>query len=313
MGPMTKAHHVDLNLLAAFAALDEARTVTGAAATLGITQPGMSRMLARLRLLFNDALFVRVGAVLMPTPRAEDLRAPVREVLQFVEARVLSDARFDPRSDARTVRIATVDTVQALMLPPLLDRLARDAPLLRVHCGPLRVDDASALVRGEIDVELSLLPQDRTDLFTARLCNDRFVCVARQGHPGVVGGAISLDAWLELRHIVATARGEPLTYVEAVLGSRGLARHDVVRVQSFLVAMHLVAGSDRVTTVPSLLATSFARQHGLQVVPAPIELPNFDLMMTWHERTHADPGLRWFRHCVSEVTREVAARWSGSG
>jgi DNA-binding transcriptional LysR family regulator len=49
----------DLTLLVALDALLEERSVTRAATRLAVTQPTVSGMLARLRKLFNDPLFVR--------------------------------------------------------------------------------------------------------------------------------------------------------------------------------------------------------------------------------------------------------------
>lgn len=58
---------MDLNLLVAFDALMEERSVTRAASRLSLSQPGMSNTLARLRRLFDDPLLVRHGLVLVPT------------------------------------------------------------------------------------------------------------------------------------------------------------------------------------------------------------------------------------------------------
>ena len=51
--------HIDLNLLKALVAIYEERQVTAAAERLGVTQPGLSHALGRLRHLFSDELFVR--------------------------------------------------------------------------------------------------------------------------------------------------------------------------------------------------------------------------------------------------------------
>ena len=64
---------IDLNLLVVFAAMAEHRSVTRAGEAIGLSQPAMSAALARLRALFNDALFVRSGAEMKPTPRALEL------------------------------------------------------------------------------------------------------------------------------------------------------------------------------------------------------------------------------------------------
>ena len=49
---------------------------------VGLSQPGMSNTLARLRKLFGDPL-VREGLTLVPTPRAESLRQPVADALSL--------------------------------------------------------------------------------------------------------------------------------------------------------------------------------------------------------------------------------------
>ena len=49
----------DLNLLKTFAFLLEERHISRVAARLHVTQPAISRALARLRVEFNDPLFVR--------------------------------------------------------------------------------------------------------------------------------------------------------------------------------------------------------------------------------------------------------------
>src|SRR2546430_1900800 len=57
---------VDLNLLVALNALLDERSVTRAASRVGLSQPGMSNTLARLRKLFGDPLLVIEPAEIMP-------------------------------------------------------------------------------------------------------------------------------------------------------------------------------------------------------------------------------------------------------
>lgn len=52
---------IDLNLLIAFESLFQERSVTVAAQRLYLGQPAMSAALGRLRTLFGDELFIRVG------------------------------------------------------------------------------------------------------------------------------------------------------------------------------------------------------------------------------------------------------------
>ena len=88
--------HVDLNLLTVFEAIYSEAQITKAARALGLTQPAVSHALARLRALFDDPLFVRDGASMVPTPRAQDLAAPVSVILDGVREIVGGPEPFDP-------------------------------------------------------------------------------------------------------------------------------------------------------------------------------------------------------------------------
>ncbi|UEB96667.1 LysR family transcriptional regulator [Pseudomonas sp. HN2] len=61
---------IDLNLLVVFEALIQERNLTRAAEKLSLGQPAVSAALVRLRRLFNDPLFERIGHRMVPTARA---------------------------------------------------------------------------------------------------------------------------------------------------------------------------------------------------------------------------------------------------
>ena len=64
---------IDLNLLVAFEVLFEEKSVTAAATRLYLGQPAMSAALARLRILFQDDLFIRLGREMQPTAKALEI------------------------------------------------------------------------------------------------------------------------------------------------------------------------------------------------------------------------------------------------
>ena len=63
----------DINLMVVFETLMLERNVTRAAEKLFLGQPTISSALNRLRAMFNDPLFIRVGHRMEPTARAEEL------------------------------------------------------------------------------------------------------------------------------------------------------------------------------------------------------------------------------------------------
>lgn len=119
---------IDLNLLVHFDALLTERSVTRAAARVGIGQSAMSHNLARLRELFGDELLTRGPEGLRLTPRAVTLVEPVRTTLAQIQTLVSRDQTFDPATAVRTFRFGLPDSMEILIVPTLLARLCEVAP-----------------------------------------------------------------------------------------------------------------------------------------------------------------------------------------
>ena len=78
---------IDLNLLISLQVLLEERSVSRAAERLFITQPAMSKTLARLRAVFDDDLFTRSSHGMQPTPRALELSAGLSAIIGDIRRR----------------------------------------------------------------------------------------------------------------------------------------------------------------------------------------------------------------------------------
>jgi len=110
-----------------------------------------------------------------------------------------------------------------------------------------------------------------------------------------------LDAASQRRHLLIAPRGRPGGVVDATLAAHGLTRRVAVRIKTFALAGPIVATSDLVATVPSVLAERFAQTLPLAVLPPPLPLPGFSLDLLWHERYHHDPAHAWFRAAVADT------------
>lgn len=64
---------------------------------LGMSQPAVSNAVARLKVMFNDELFVRYGRGIQPTARAFQLFGSVRQALQLVQNELLVQV-LNPRA-----------------------------------------------------------------------------------------------------------------------------------------------------------------------------------------------------------------------
>lgn len=98
---------VDLNLLTVFDAVMQEQNITRAAHALGMSQPAVSNAVARLKVMFNDELFVRYGRGIQPTARAFQLFGSVRQALQLVQNE-LPGSGFEPASSERVFHLTSV-------------------------------------------------------------------------------------------------------------------------------------------------------------------------------------------------------------
>jgi DNA-binding transcriptional LysR family regulator len=294
---------LDLNLLKALDALLDERSVTRAAARLGLTQPALSGMLNRLRESFEDPLFVRAQRGVVPTPRALELAASVKQVLAEIGS-MLQPASFDPAQARQTFTIAATDYALRAVAVPFLSALKPRASHLRVALVPVENDRIQTqLERGDIDLALLTPESVPPDLHARRLFEERYVCVLRQGHPALAGqDNLTIEQFCALDHaLVSYAGGGFRGVTDEVLAAMGLQRRVTLSVKSFIVLPDILRASDMVAVLPNRLV---AKQEGLTVIEPPIPIPGFTKIAVWHARTHRDPAHRWLRDLLFQACRD---------
>ncbi|CAN5881834.1 LysR family transcriptional regulator [soil metagenome] len=295
---------VNLNHLVAFDALLGERSVTRAARRLGVTQSAMSNALRQLRLMFDDPLFLRRSSGIEPTARALALAAPIRRGLAALDA-ALAPAEFDPGTSERTFVIATSDYVELVLLPPLLRRLSRDAPRLRVEMVPWGLHDVpDSLARGEVDSMLGYYGRVPAGHHDQPLFTEEFLCLARRRHP-TLGRRPTLRAWTGVPHVVVSQKPGSAASVDRALAARGLTRTIGVRVSHFSIVPQVVAETDFTAALSRRIAEPAARALGLATFAPPIALAKSTVGQVWHDRLDADAGHRWLRSTIADVAKRV--------
>jgi DNA-binding transcriptional LysR family regulator len=296
---------VNLNLLLVFDALAEERNVTRAARRLGLTQSAASNALAQLRQLLGDPLFVRARRGVVPTERALAMAGPVRQALALVSGALQGPEPFVPARSRRTFAIAASDYVEYVVLPPLLRRLEREAPGIRVEVRPWGLHEVPpGLDAGDLDLMIGyydLVPPGHRE---EELFKERYVCVVRKKHPRV-GGRLTLKHYVELSHVLVSQRSKSPGSVDRALARLGHTRTVGVRVSHFLMVPELVARTNMVAALSRRIAEPAARALPLVIHPPPLALPESTVGQVWHARADADPAHLWFRRLVRDVCREV--------
>jgi DNA-binding transcriptional LysR family regulator len=296
---MTNIRNIDLNLLAVFDALFDARNVTRAADRLSLTQPTVSGMLQRLRHMFSDPLFVRTSHGILPTPRAEAMAGAIKELLANAELLVRAQA-FDPASAEGTVRLCGSDYLQHTVIIPLIKELRRRAPALRVLVLPRPASGvADLMARGEIDLCFSLPEVADPDLPAQLLYRDRYVCIGRKGHP-LKSRRVSTKQLCAFDHLLVDPTGRslrgPVDNMLAVLDQR---RRVAIAVPSFHILFELLNSDDFIAFVPERLLRS--RRSNIRVFETSLNIPPFEVTASWHHRVSGDARHKWLRETLVAV------------
>lgn len=303
---------VDLNLLVVFDALLRELSVSRAAEALGMSQPAMSFALGKLRVMFDDPLFIRASRGVRPTPRAEQLAAPLQSVLDQIKSAVLQPPAFDPSTTRRTFTFRMADVGELVFLPKIRAHLARVAPEANIRIlatPPAQIEEA--LESGELDLAVGYFPTlQGAAIYQQRLFSHSLVCVVRKDHP-VIGDQITRAQFMQAQHVVVHRENVSHELFEQALAEQGLSRRIVVSVPHFLAIPLLIAESDMVATVPYAVGLSFARMAELKVLRPPTRVPPVDVKQFWHARFHRDQANTWIRGVIAELfaeTRQGARR-----
>ena len=298
----------DLNLLPPLQALLVRKNVTHAANDVGLSQPAMSRALARLRDLLGDPLLVRAAKGFRLTPRAEALLPLVTAALADVKT-VFRPPAFEPATAERTIRFAASDVQTVLIAPLLQGTMRREAPGIDLRFETYGRDVVTRIEDGRLDFAFALasspLPPGAASF---ALAEDRLALVMRYGHP-LAHRPWTVHDYGSVDHVGVSLTDDGLSELDAKLASYGVTRRMVMTAPHFVAALAAVAASDAVTTISRRYARRFSDLFGLEIRDPPFEQTKMTIVLVTSAVRAHDPLLLWIVEKTRQAT-EVAYRES---
>ena len=290
----------DLNLLVTLDVLLAEGSVARAARRLRLSPSAMSRALARLREATGDPLLVRAGRILVPTPRAIELRERVGQLVQGGEEVLRPSGKPDLKRLVRTFTLRTSEGFVENFGPDLITRVGAEAPGVRLRFVPKPNKDSTPLRDGTVDLETGVVEKTTSpELRVQALFRDRYVGVVRMGHP-LGKGKITPARYATGRHISVSRHGLDSEPIDEALLALGLERKITVAiVGGFATALALARASDLIASVPERHTGNL--RAGMFSFPLPVPTPEFTVSLLWHPRLDADPAHCWLRGHVRDV------------
>lgn len=141
-------------------------SLSGAARSLGITQPTAGRHISALEASFKQTLFTRSPTGLLPTEAALALRG-YAETMQSTAAALERMAASHGQGVTGTVRISASEVIGAEVLPPMLARLRQEHPQLKIEL--VLTNRVQDLLQREADIAVRMTPPKQELLIARRV------------------------------------------------------------------------------------------------------------------------------------------------
>jgi LysR family nod box-dependent transcriptional activator len=294
----------NLNLLFALDAILNSATLTEAAVKTHLTQPAMSVSLKKLRGIFGDQLVAyRSGGETRFTSLALSLRPRVRHIIQASRELIEFAPRFDPACDEVTVRIASPDVVELIILGPLLTLVRSLAPNMRVLSLPFGYQPMTTLFERPLDIAI-VAEAFASPLFAReRLFSETMSCMVWRG--GRYAGGLSEGDYHAGRHVGMIQPNDRLTHpVGQTLHRLAEEQNIVARASGFAALPHAIIGTDLIATTLTSYARLCATMLPVEVMPIPIAAPTIDFVAQWQEYRAGEPLMKWL---LAQLRTVVAA------
>ena len=293
---------VELDQLQHFLRVAELGSMTRAAVASGLSQPAVSRAIARLEEELGQPLFERQARRLVLTEAGTAVLGTAREILLLADN--LRERVVDDGATGR-VRVAAIPTIAPYFLPPLLRGFQAGHPQARVVVHEETTDGLLMRLRdGGVDVAIMAEPFETRYLDHERLFDEELLLVTAAGHPLQAKARVRLADLQDLPFILL---GEAHCLTASVVSlCQQTEFHPVSIEQTSQIAsiQELVALDHGVSLIPAMARdrdTDPARAYRSLAPPMPART----IVMAWNPYRHRSRLVAAF---MDHVRRSVADR-----
>lgn len=295
----------DLNLMRAFVALYGERNVTRAAALMNISQPAMSGLLAKLRELFNDPLFVRDKRGIQPTEKSDQLFPQLQQALLALDNLVQAQTGFNPATANRKFELSVNDYFEFIVLPNLMQRLRQIAPGIQLITSPFsQTLSESGILNGQADIAFGRIVTPPDNIVVRPALEDGLQCLVALDHPCGKRRMQQKD-YERYPHVQVRPHNNLRTGVFQQLGEKGLSRQIACTVSHFLAVPSLLIDSECIATLPTRVCQLLTKYYPVRQVAPPVALAPFPFHLAWHARHQKDAAHKWLRDIIVAICRDI--------
>tara|TARA_B100001059_G_scaffold191721_1_gene194994 strand:- start:536 stop:1372 length:837 start_codon:yes stop_codon:yes gene_type:complete len=270
---------MDYNLIKVFVALSQTRSLTKAAEAIGMTQPGISMALKKLKSEVGYELYIRKG-------RGVELTA---EGLWLAERFTQAEQLLDVTGNAAKPVIHCTESLLYLLEDKISGHFI-ESPLSDEQL----VDD---LTSRKVHLVIDHLPRQSSALISEPVHQERMVVICNESHPRIQD-QLSAQDYLAEQHVAIKMTRQSMSAFDYLLVGQPQQRDVVVETSSIASMMLLVAESDRLGSTSESMYQRWEKRLGLKSFEFPFEFTPVDYHLTYHRRYLNDATHKQLREQV---------------
>ncbi|PVZ88887.1 transcriptional regulator LeuO [Serratia sp. S1B] len=289
---------VDLNLLTVFYAVMQMQNITRAANSLGMSQPAVSNAVSRLKVMFDDELFVRFGRGIKPTRRAYQLFGPVRQALQLVQNE-LPGAGFDALSSQRRFKLSICSPLDIRLTAKIINSIKEMAPGVQLQMQSyLNANIEHQLRYQETEFVIAYTHFGHAELKSIALFDDELTLVAAQSHSRLADRVTQEEMLAEQHAVISLDRF--CSFSKPYYLDTALQKSITQQCTDLFSVLNIVAMTEMVAITPRWFAEQHAKELGLKLLALPWEKKSVSCYLSWHESAERDKGHQWMRSVLGQ-------------
>ncbi|WP_197473806.1 LysR substrate-binding domain-containing protein, partial [Oleiphilus sp. HI0066] len=138
------------------------------------------------------------------TPKALELKQPIRDALFAIQQQVQPEAEFDPKTASNTFAIAANEYAESIVFPAFFQYLEQVAPNICFDLHPEADSIASLTERirlKELDIAIDYIQPKSKELICEHVFEEDLVVMARKGNPYITDEIMTAEIYRSTPHV----------------------------------------------------------------------------------------------------------------
>jgi LysR family transcriptional regulator, hydrogen peroxide-inducible genes activator len=301
---------MELDQLRYFLKVAAAKSFTRASEELGITQPAMSRAVAKLEAELGQPVFERQARCVVLTDAGVLLKSRAEQILSLVDNTV---SELRDSDDHGLLRIGAIPTVAPYFLPIALSKFRDRHPDVQVIAFEETTDKLLHRCRdGEIDLAIAAAPISAKYLDAEPLFEEELLAVLPPKHRLAKKSTIALSELREFPFVLLDETHCLSDTVLSVCKQRAFQPVAVQHTSQLATVEELVALGHGVSLIPQMardVDRTERRIYRRVTNPAPTRT----IMLVWNSYRFQSSRMTRFRECLHRISTKFAKRPSRGG